>query len=70
MRCGSGSTGAVWRCGGVARQVLGKGAFGLVKLVRHKEAGSAHALKIMAKNIIVEKNHHYCVVQEKARVGV
>jgi CRP-like cAMP-binding protein len=44
---------------------LGKGAFGAVSLVKHKETGELYALKQMSKSVIAEKKQEANVVHEQ-----
>ena len=37
-----------------ARQMLGVGAFGAVRLVRHKPSGATYALKILSKARVLQ----------------
>eukprot|EP00753_Platysulcus_tardus_P015009 PLAT4708.1.p2 GENE.PLAT4708.1~~PLAT4708.1.p2 ORF type:complete len:705 (-),score=394.97 PLAT4708.1:123-2237(-) len=46
--------------------ILGEGAFGLVRLVRHKKTGAAFALKCMQKARIVRTNQQRNILNEKA----
>lgn len=45
--------------------VLGKGSFGLVKLVQHKPTGRAYALKILQKQHMVDARQAQSVIWEK-----
>ena len=37
-------------------RVIGRGAFGEVRLVRYKETGEIFAMKIMLKDVLVDKD--------------
>jgi serine/threonine protein kinase len=45
--------------------VVGKGAFGMVKLMKHKETGAAYALKILQKKQLVQTKQCRNVINEK-----
>ena len=38
-------------------RIIGRGAFGEVRLVKYKETGEVFAMKIMLKAVFVDKDH-------------
>jgi len=46
-------------------RTIGQGQFGRVKLVRHKATGTAYALKMLSKMVLVEAAQQQHVLQEK-----